>query len=324
MSGNGLISSVWRRSPAEQLSTRVPSPFEHLRQQMNDILGDGGILKEVVQPGEGSPVPKDASVILHYSGFLEYSDQPFETTTHFKYPPMMKIGRDLTLAGLELGLMTMKRGEFSRFLFQPKYAYGDLGCPPFIPSAAVVLFEVHILDYLDSKQVDDFITMSSDGQNTSPLSTLFEVVSTLRSFGNRCFRRCRYYHAKDHYKQAMQLLGSRDTQGDSETERIKTALLPLYLNLSLTELRLDSPRKALKYANKALEIDSDNTKALFRCGQMLQGQLGQRERLVLKDVLRPESPQRKCKDQKKQGFKTQQHAVFPVLPFLLKVVFEFG
>lgn len=30
---------------------------------------------------------------VHYSGFLEYSDQPFETTTHLKYPRMMKLGR---------------------------------------------------------------------------------------------------------------------------------------------------------------------------------------------------------------------------------------
>lgn len=72
-------------------------------------------------------------------------------------------------------------------------------------------------------------------------------------------------------KQAMMLLESRERQSDAEKERINTALLPLYLNLSLTELRLESPHKALKYGNKALEIDSANTKALFRCGQVGQG-----------------------------------------------------
>lgn len=130
---------------------------------------------------------------VHYSGFLEYSDQPFETTTNLKYPRMMKLGRgekrstmvelrvfcfpawnipvlkvilqtDVTLAGLELGLLTMKKGEFSRFLLQPQYAYGEMGCPPFIPAAAVVLYEVQILDYLDSGQVDDFIAMSLVGR----------------------------------------------------------------------------------------------------------------------------------------------------------------
>uniref|UniRef100_A0A3P8NZJ9 peptidylprolyl isomerase n=1 Tax=Astatotilapia calliptera TaxID=8154 RepID=A0A3P8NZJ9_ASTCA len=268
MSRNGLISSLRRLINGEEpLETRSPSPFERLRPRMNDIIGDGGILKEVVQPGEGPPVPENASVLIHYSGFLEYSDQPFETTTHLKYPQMMKLGRDVTLAGLELGLLTMKKGEFSRFLLQPQYAYGEMGCPPFIPTAAVVLYEVQILDYLDSGQVDDFITMSLEQQNTVPMSTLLEVVNTLRSFGNRFFNQNRYYNAKDRYKQAMTLLGNRGTQSDLEKERIKTALLPLYLNISLAELRLERPHKALKYGNKALEIDSANTKALFRCGQ---------------------------------------------------------
>ncbi|XP_068433157.1 inactive peptidyl-prolyl cis-trans isomerase FKBP6-like [Clinocottus analis] len=265
---NGLVSSIRRFvSPEERLTRSTPGPFHQLRQQMNDVLGDGGILKEVVQSGEGPPVPENASVLIHYSGFLEYSDRPFETTTHLKYPRMMKLGRDVTLAGLEMGLLTMRKGEFSRFLFQPQYAYGDMGCPPLIPAAAVILYEIQILDFLDSAQVDDFITMSPEEQNIVSLSTLLEVVGTLRSFGNRFFNQSRYDNAKDRYKQAMLLLGNRDLPSDSETERIKTALLPLYLNLSLTELRLDRPHKALKYGNKALEIDSANTKALFRCGQ---------------------------------------------------------
>lgn len=143
--------------------------------------------------------------------------------------------------------------------------------------------------------IDFCLICSQEEQNTFPLSTLIEVVSTQRSFGNRCFNQSRYYNAKDHYKevqllcsvlwefliflifysilpllgpQAMKLLGNRETHISAEKEEIQTALLPLYLNLSLTELRLERPKKALKYANKALEIDSANTKALFRSGQV--------------------------------------------------------
>ncbi|XP_040017405.1 inactive peptidyl-prolyl cis-trans isomerase FKBP6 isoform X4 [Gasterosteus aculeatus] len=268
MSGNGFMSNFRRLISLEERAARsTPSPFDQLRQRMNDVLGDGGVLKEVVQSGEGPPVPENASVLIHYSGFLEYSDRPFETTTHSKYPRMMKLGRDVTLAGLEIGLLTMRKGEFARFLFQPRYAYGSMGCPPLIPPAAVILYEIQILDFLDSGQVDNFLAMSPEEQSTVPLATLLEVVCTLRSFGNRCFNQSRYDNAKDRYKQATMLLGNRETQSAAEMETMETALLPLYLNLSLTELRLDSPRKALKYGNKALEIDSANTKALFRCGQ---------------------------------------------------------
>lgn len=267
MSGNGLVSSIRRLIQDEARHRGSASPFEQLRAQMDDILDDGGILKEVVQPGEGPPVPENASVIMHYSNFLEYSDEPIETTLNVKHPRIMKLGRDVTLAGLELGLLTMRRGEFSRFLLQPQYAYGDMGCPPRIPPKAQILFEVHVLDYLDSGQVDEFLTLSEEEQNTSPLSTFLEVVSTLRGFGNRCFRQSRYNNAKDRYKQAMELLENRESICSTEKDSLKTALLPVYLNLSLTELRLEKPKKALKYGNKALEIDQANTKALFRCGQ---------------------------------------------------------
>ena len=70
-------------------------------------------------------------------------------------------------------------------------------------------------------------------------------------------------------QQAMAVLMTRLTQKVEEKE-VKALLLPVYLNLALTELRLESPQKALKYTNWALEIDPHNTKALFRSGQVAQ------------------------------------------------------
>ncbi|XP_029902424.1 inactive peptidyl-prolyl cis-trans isomerase FKBP6 [Myripristis murdjan] len=267
MSGNGITPRIRMMLHPELPRTYSQSPFNRLSHQMEDILGDGGILKEVIQPGEGPPIPHNASVSIHFSAFLEYSNQPFDTNCYIKYPRMMKLGRDVTLAGLEMGLLTMRKGEFSRFLFLPRYAYGEMGCPPLIPPDAMVLYEVQVLDFLDSGQVDEFVGLSVEEQNSAPLNTLLNVVSTLRGFGNRSFKQSRYESAKDSYKEAKMLLENRETRNDMERESIRTALLPLYLNLSLTELRLESSHKALKYGKMALEIDTNNTKALFRCGQ---------------------------------------------------------
>lgn len=68
--------------------------------------------------------------------------------------------------------------------------------------------------------------------------------------------------------QALEVLVNREIPSDAEQAEIQAALLPLYLNLSFVALRLESPRKALKYAKKALEIDSGSTKALYRCAQV--------------------------------------------------------
>ncbi|XP_036379192.1 inactive peptidyl-prolyl cis-trans isomerase FKBP6 [Megalops cyprinoides] len=268
MSKNGLSSRIQQfLDPMERRRAGMQSPFQRLAQHMEDLWGDGGILKQVIQAGEGAPVPRDASVSIHFSGYLEYADQPFETTRHLKYPRMLKLGRDVTLCGLELGLLTMRKGECSRFLFLPKYAYGDMGCPPLIPPAATVLYEVQVLDFLDSGEVDNFFALTPEEQNTVPLSTLLNVVNTMRCFGNRCFNQSRYEDAKDRYKQAATILKNRQLVDEEERKSIAGVQLPIFLNMSLTLLRLEKPGKALQYGKKALQIDPDNTKALFRCGQ---------------------------------------------------------
>lgn len=86
------------------------------------------------------------------------------------------LSTDVTLAGLELGLLTMRKGESSRFLFNPQYAFGDRGCPPLIPAAAVILYEVEVVDFLDSGQVDHFIALSQVGiMKTEKTFTDFSV-----------------------------------------------------------------------------------------------------------------------------------------------------
>ncbi|XP_061668746.1 rho GTPase-activating protein 18 isoform X2 [Syngnathoides biaculeatus] len=245
----------------------VPSPFDHLEQHMEDIVGNGGVLKEMIRPGDGPLVPPNASVIMHYAGYLEYADLPFETTMDVKHPGLLKLGQDVTVIGMELGLLTMRKGEFSRFLLQPRYAYGDLGCPPLVPPASRVLFEIRLVEILDLGEVEEFLQLTKEEQDAFPLSKLINVVDTVRSFGNRCFKQTHYQKAKEWYKQATVLLRSRADQSVDEKKEVRAALLPLYLNLSLVELREENPKKALKHANGALDLDATNIKALYRCAQ---------------------------------------------------------
>nr|XP_055056884.1 inactive peptidyl-prolyl cis-trans isomerase FKBP6 isoform X1 [Misgurnus anguillicaudatus] len=268
MSSNGNSARILQfMAPEERHQFGIETPYQRLAWQMQDILGDGGILKEVIHAGEGPPIPLNASVSIHFSGFLEYSDVPFETTSNQKHPRMMKLGRDVTLYGLELGLLTMKKGEFSRFLFKPRYAYGDIGCPPHIPPLATVLYEVQVLDFFDSAQVDEFMDLTTEEQNAVPLSTLLTVVDTQRNFGNLCFNKKRYEDAKERYQQAVSLLQYREAVNDEEKKHLEEVKLTFLLNLSATYLKLEKPHKALSYGQKALVINPENTKALFRCGQ---------------------------------------------------------
>lgn len=57
-------------------------------------------------------------------------------------------------------MLTMKVGEVARFVFTPHYAYGRQGCPPLIPPNATVVFEVEVLDFLDSAESDTFFELT--------------------------------------------------------------------------------------------------------------------------------------------------------------------
>nr|XP_012417364.1 PREDICTED: inactive peptidyl-prolyl cis-trans isomerase FKBP6 isoform X2 [Odobenus rosmarus divergens] len=212
------------------------SPYQRLSRRMLDISGDRGVLKDVIREGAGELVTPDASVL------------------------------DITLWGMELGLLSMRRGELARFLFTPPYAYGTLGCPPLIPPNTTVLFEIELLDFLDSAESDKFWALSAEQQDEFPLHKVLKVAATEREFGNYLFRQNRFCDAKVRYKRALLLLHRRSAPPE-EQHLVEAAKLLVLLNLSFTYLKLERPTTALSYGEQALIIDRKNAKALFRCGQ---------------------------------------------------------
>ncbi|XP_055418113.1 inactive peptidyl-prolyl cis-trans isomerase FKBP6 isoform X1 [Bubalus kerabau] len=249
-----------------RLDAEDRSPYQRLSQRMLDISGDRGVLKDVIREGAGELVTPDASVLVKYSGYLEHMDKPFDSNCFRKTPRLMKLGEDITLWGMELGLLSMRRGELARFLFKPTYAYGMLGCPPLIPPNTTVLFEIELLDFLDSAESDKFCALSAEQQSQFPLQKVLKVAATEREFGNYLFRQNRFYDAKMRYKRALLLLHRR-TAPPEEQHLVETAKLLVFLNLSFTYLKLERPTMALRYGEQALIIDRKNAKALFRCGQ---------------------------------------------------------
>jgi FK506-binding protein 6 len=47
---------------------------------MVDLSGDGGVLKKMLHVGIGEDVPERALVRVHYNGYLEYSDEPYDSS----------------------------------------------------------------------------------------------------------------------------------------------------------------------------------------------------------------------------------------------------
>ncbi|XP_069767851.1 inactive peptidyl-prolyl cis-trans isomerase FKBP6 isoform X3 [Narcine bancroftii] len=67
-----------------------PSPFYYMSLRMQDVTGDGGVLKEVLRPGLGNVIPSTATVSVHYSAYSEYTDKPFDSNVQRNMPRFLK------------------------------------------------------------------------------------------------------------------------------------------------------------------------------------------------------------------------------------------
>jgi len=110
-----------------------------------DLVGDGGVVKRLIQPGEGARPPRGAIVEVHYEGRLVDTGAVFDSSRARGKPFKFTLGEGKVIGGWEVGLSSMQVGELSELTCAPQYAYGEKGIPPMIPPASTLQFEVELL-----------------------------------------------------------------------------------------------------------------------------------------------------------------------------------
>jgi len=241
------------------------TPFKRLARKMEDLTGDGGVLKKILRQGTGPVIPKGATVRYHSNGYTEFNDEPFDSTRLRNRPYVKKL--DETLPGLYIGISTMRKGEKSQFLLSPKYGFLEMGCPPRVPPAATVLYEVEVLSYIDHKAADDYDTFTEEERKQASFEQLLKVANSEREAGNDFYKRNQVNRAISKYMKAIKILEDCNLQNRDQERWMNEVLLKTYLNAAHCSLELVQPARAIKYARKALEIDPRNVKALYRMGK---------------------------------------------------------
>ncbi|XP_013405451.1 inactive peptidyl-prolyl cis-trans isomerase FKBP6-like isoform X1 [Lingula anatina] len=241
-----------------------PSPFQLLARNMQDLTPpEGGVLKQVLKPGTGDVVPKEAFVQVHYNGYLEYSGEPFDSTRLRDRQFRFQLGKGDTIMGLEIAVSSMRKGELARFIFSYKYAYGERGCPPRIGEKADVMFEVELLNFYDQGAVDAFYEKTEEERRNAPLSEILRVVQHDKQKAGELFNKQKYRPALNLYRKIIRTLEGVHLQNDDEEKEQQDLLQKVYLNSANCNTKLSRNADAVRDCKMVMEKDRNNVKAMY-------------------------------------------------------------
>ncbi|KAJ8668218.1 hypothetical protein QAD02_009881 [Eretmocerus hayati] len=216
---------------------------------------DKGISRQQIKAGEGYLTPSDGGLVeIHITG--KYNDNTFEDRdVSF---PLGEGEAEGIVEGVEIALEKFKKGEISKIFVKSKYAYGDKGKPELkIPPNADLEFTVELKNLEKAPQV-----WSLDGQQKLEQGAMF------KEKGTTYFKNDQINLAIKMYKKVVEFTNS-DYDFKEEVAKVcrDKLLLSANLNLALCFLKTQQYFEAREACDKALELDPNNEKALFRRGQ---------------------------------------------------------
>lgn len=219
---------------------------------------DGGIIRRIMTKGEGYSKPNEgAAVEVTIEG--KYEDRVFDER-ELKFELGDGEGLDLPPA-VEKALQNMEKGEEALFTVKPKYGFGNAGNAKFnIPGGATLQYKIKLTTFEKAKESWE---MNTDEK--------LEQSSIVKDKGTQYFKDGKYKQASVQYKRIIAWLEHESNLKGEDEDKAKALRLAAHLNLAMCYLKLHEHSQALENCDKALELDANNEKALFRRGEALFG-----------------------------------------------------
>ncbi|OXA53081.1 Peptidyl-prolyl cis-trans isomerase FKBP4 [Folsomia candida] len=159
--------------------------------------------------------------------------------------------------GVEKALYKFRSGEGSILIIRgqkygsPAVDYEAHGISPDSP----LEFYVEVLSHENSKE---------PWQLEGPEKV--EISRTLKELGNKFYAKSNYRVAFKNYKLIIDHLKAEALLHGEEEEERKALMLAANLNMAICNLKLNRPTIAIRNCDDALDLNANNTKALFRRG----------------------------------------------------------
>jgi FKBP-type peptidyl-prolyl cis-trans isomerase len=116
------------------------------------MVTESGLQYEVLEPGEGASPGLDDQVEVHYRGTL-IDGTEFDSS--YSRGQTVTFGVTQVIAGWTEALQLMKEGAKYKLFIPSELAYGPAGAGQMIGPNATLIFDVELVDVVDSEQGDE-------------------------------------------------------------------------------------------------------------------------------------------------------------------------
>eukprot|EP00607_Mallomonas_marina_P009819 CAMPEP_0182418750 /NCGR_PEP_ID=MMETSP1167-20130531/3126_1 /TAXON_ID=2988 /ORGANISM="Mallomonas Sp, Strain CCMP3275" /LENGTH=484 /DNA_ID=CAMNT_0024593109 /DNA_START=95 /DNA_END=1552 /DNA_ORIENTATION=+ len=209
-----------------------------------DISGDGGLLKKILEEGEGDCPQEGDEVVAHYTGTLDDGskfDSSRDRGKEFKFT----VGTGNVIKGWDIGFASMKKGEKAILKCRADYAYGDKATGT-IPPGSTLTFDVELISFGPKKK--EKWELSEDEK--------FSEATKMKEEGTVLFKEKKYEDCIQKYDEAAEYI-EHVANGEALWISCTLNTSQAYINLG------DFPSAAGK-ATAVIKKDPNNIKALYR------------------------------------------------------------
>jgi len=114
------------------------------------ITTDSGLKYYELAAGNGKSTPEAGQLVaVHYTGWLEDGTK-FDSTFDWGQPFIFPLGEQVVIPGWDEAVSTMTVGDKRQLVIPPELAFGEEGIDGLIPPDTTLIFEVELIDILQS------------------------------------------------------------------------------------------------------------------------------------------------------------------------------
>lgn len=246
-------------------------PESEKKDEWDDVLGSGGLLKKILKEGQEDTRPKRLELCtINYKCTLEDGKEVEKGEN-----VIIQLSDLEVIQGVDLGLTLMNVGEKSIFKIQPRLAYGSQGLDTRVPPDTSVFYEVELL------KVEEEIEM----ENLTILQRK-KIGDKKKKRGNWWYSRGECTFAIQCYRRALDYLDEVEcgisepiSENDDPKQRELTdaALQDLMEdrinvsnNMAAAQMKQGAYDAALQSLHIVLRCQPNNVKALYRKSKVLK------------------------------------------------------